>query len=313
MRLQQIRTFRQELFGAVVALAVFALSPAPVSASEDVTPPLDVQVSLVTPARITLGEPILLRYKIANDVEQKVAAHLGVYGTDWYTITLRAANKTVMPSTQDPRPAQPSGAFSTQNGFLNRGGYSAGYIPVTKRMVIQHPGWYTLTLHVNIPYALGSDTAEGSPDAISQDMAFQILVTKADPVRLRATATTLQQAISKASVGSSTDVPLVRAELDALFSMPEAQAAESWKVLARQQNINTDWVASELADLRSVTGTDILAEMLHNPVITSTRVSTHLDELYNTGVPAVREHIKEIASRHGLNLPKHIGGPIIVD
>ncbi|BDI32613.1 hypothetical protein CCAX7_46640 [Capsulimonas corticalis] len=309
MKIKQVRTFRQQPLIALVAVAAFALSPVPVSAREDVTPPLDVQVSLVTPAQITLGEPILLRYKIVNGSEQKVAAQLGVQGMDWYTITLRDANNTVMPSTQNQRPVQPRGAFSIENGSLDKGGYSDGYIPVTKRVVIQHPGKYTLTLHVNIPYTLGSDTVAGSPDIISQDMAFQILVTAPDSHSLQSTAEALREAVSD----TGTNGKLLRADMDALFSMPEAQVSAVWKDLATKPSMNNDLVASELEALGSKTSVDILVNMLDVPTLKCTPVSDRINRIYNAGDPILREHIKAVARQKGFEMPECAGESIIID
>lgn len=157
----------------------------------------------------------------------------------------------------------------------------------------------------------GTNTVTDTQDV--PPFTFPLLITEADPVRLRATAAALQQAISEASKGSLVDGRSAMADLDSLFSMPEAQAAEIWRILARQQNANTDWVASELAGLRSATGADILAEMLDNPNITSTSVSKHLNDLYNTGNPGLREHIRAISARHGLSMPQYVGGPIVID
>ena len=133
-----------------------------------------------------------------------------------------------------------------------------------------------------------------------------ILVTPADPIQLRNTA----EALQKASVDGQNGV-LARAELATLFSMPEAQAASSWRVLALNPSFGTDAVASELAELRSTTAADILSEMLDVPSLACTPIRDRLNRLYNAGTPALREHIETIAKRHGFEMPKVTGTPVV--
>ncbi len=314
-RNMNMKTLWQNLSRTMItAFPVLALVALPAYAADTSAGPLSIQASLITPEQITLGEPILVRYKIANDSGQRVAAHLGNYGTDWYTLTMRDAQGVAVTAMPDPRPSHPQGAHSTQNGFFHDGQTSTDYIPVTKRLSIQHPGQYTLTIHVNLPYAVDDTSVEGASDALAtasglmqtQDITFPILVTKADPIRLRTTA----EALRKASLNGLNGT-LARAELAALFSMPEAQAASSWRALALNPGLDTDAVASELAELHSNTGTDILAEMADLPALNCTPISDRLNRLYNTGTPTLREHIKAIARQRGFEMPEVAGTPYV--
>lgn len=295
------------MFAAFSALALVAL---PAYADDSTAEPFSVQATLVTPAQITLGEPILVRYKIANGSQQRVAVRLGIYGTDWYTLTMCDAHGAAVPAIPDPRPKHPQGSHPSQNGFFHKGETSTDYIPVTKRLSIQRPGQYILTIHVSLPYAMDASSAGGDPEALvaasgltqTQDITFPILVTNADPIRLRATAEALRQATLTEQNGL-----LARAEVEALFSMPEAQAASSWRSLALKPSTSTGSVASELAELRSAMGVDILAEMLDNPALQYSSISDSINRLYNAGTPALREHIKAVAKRHGFEMPEVAG------
>jgi len=303
-----------KLFGAAIA-ALSAFGPnLPASAADSGAGPFSIQASLLTPARITLGEPILIRYKLINALPQNALTHLGIYGTDWYTLTMRDAQGTVVPLIPDPRPAHPQGAHSIKSGFFRGGTSDIDYIPVTQRLAIQHPGRYMLTIHARLPYVMDDTLAEGTPEALAtsseltqtQDITFPILVTPADPVRLRNTA----EALRTASVEEK-DGLLARAETDALFSMPEAQAAASWRALALKPSTSTDLAAAELAELHTATGADILAEMLDTPGLVCTPISDRLNRLYNAGFPALREHIAGIARKHGFEMPEVAGTPYV--
>jgi len=301
----------QSLFRAMfAALSTLALVALPAYADDNTADPFSIQASLVTPAHITLGEPILVRYKIANNSGQRVAAQLGIYGTDWYTLTMRDAGGTAVLAIPDLRPKYPQGSHASQNGFFHDGETSTDYIPVTKWLSIQRPGQYTLTIHVHLRYAVDDTSAEGASATLladagltqTQDITFPILVTNADPLRLRATAEALRQATLTEQNGI-----LARAKMEALFSMPEAQAAASWRSLALKPSMSTDLVASELAELRSATGVDILAEMLDVPVLNCTSLSDRINKLYNAGTPALRDHIKAVARRHGFEMREIAG------
>lgn len=323
MKLQWHGSFRAIL----ATLILSGMAAAPTFASDTDAPPFDVKVTLITPSTICLGEPILLKYKIANVSQRNVTTHPGIYGTEWYKLTLRDAQGVSIPPILDRRPAHPLGAYSGFGGLFLRVKPETmdDYIPVTLRFAIQRPGKYVLTLHANLPYAYDGitddtyDTDETEAMAMAsglhqmQDITFPILITPADPIRLRHTAEVLSKAYREED-----DSQLGRAKLDCLFSMPEAQAAASWRALAFQpktivDNVNVELVGSKLAELRSATGTDILAEMLDKPEVATESIRVDLNRLYNGADPALREHIKANARKRGYEMPPVAGTPIILD
>lgn len=307
----------QWLLGAMTAaLPALALVALPAFADSGTAEPFSVQASLLTPSKITMGEPILVRYTITNVSTHKAVTHLGIYGTDWYTLTMRDAHGVAIPVIPDPRPAHPQGAYSSKSGFFREGVSDTDYIPITRRLSIQQPGQYTLIIHVCLPYVTDDTVNEATPEALAtassraqtQDITFPILVTPANPIRLRATAEALRIASLDKLNGQ-----LALANMDALFSMPEAQAAASWRSLAFTSGTSIDSVVRELAELRSMTGTDILAELLDNPALAHASISVSLNRLYNAGTPALREHIKAIARQRGFDMPEVAGTPIALD
>ncbi len=310
-----MKTLWQRLPSAMIAaLFALALVALPASADDSAAEPFSIQASLLTPSKITLGEPILVRYKLTNASPQKVVTHLGIYGTDWYTLTMRDIHGDAVPLIPDPRPAQPQGVYSSKSGFFREGVSDTDYILVTKRLAIQHPGQYTLIIHAKLPYVTGDDLDEGTPEASAadsgltqtQDITIPILVTDADPIRLQATAENLRKASIDGQNGQ-----LALANMDALFSMPEAQAAASWQSLAFTPSMFTDAVIGELAELHSTTGVDILAQMLDNPKLTRSSISVSINKLYNAGTPALRDHIKAVANLHGFEMPAVAGTPFV--
>ena len=308
----------QKLCNLAVALLFFlGLAAAPTFANDTDAGPFSVQASLVTPRQISLGEPILIRYKVVNASSEKALTHLGVSGTDWYTLTMQDNHGVKVPLILDARPQRMQGSYSSKSGFFYAGTSDTDYILVNKRLSIRQPGQYILTLHVSLPYVAGAALTAGTSEALAmhfsliqtQDITFPILVTPTDPKRLQDTAEMLLKAAQ-----NPLDGQLGRAETDALFCMPEAQAAARWKVLALKPSMSNDLVASELESLHSQTSIDLLVQMLDTPGLNCVALSYRIGRLYNAGTPAIREHIKTLARQRGFEMPDVAAVPsVIVD
>lgn len=298
-------------------LAILATATIPVMADGDASPAFDVQASLVTPARVTLGEPILVRYGIRNVSGQVATAHLGMAGSDWYTFVLRDSDGRVVPTAQGSRSSHPVDAFWTMNTFAPGEDDNDEYIAVSQFKAVQRPGKYTLTFHVDLKYSFITDAQTGSLGVVTrascltqtQDIILPILVTAPDANRLRATAEVFQKAVS------DTEVPgrLQRADMDALFSMPEAQVSAMWRDLAIKPSMKNDLVASELEGLQTKTGVDILVEMLDVPKLRCTSIDARISRVYNAADPALRDHIKAIAKERGFEMPDAASVPVRLD
>ncbi len=267
-----------------------------------------MQVSLKTPTRISLGEPILLHWEVENISGQAAALHIGLDRTAWCTTTLRDSKGAVTPAPLVSHVRKPSGAFSIDNNVLEDGKSESGYIAVGTAKALQNPGDYVLTLHVKLAYDLTSPLATGSPTAdattsglfVVEDISFPIRVSPSDPNKLHATARALETDITN----PLTEGSLIRAEMDGLFSMPSAEAATVWRDLALKPNFYNDLAASELEDLRSKTGVDILVQMLDTPGLMVVDPSNRLNELYNSADPALRAYITRVAASRGIVMPE---------
>lgn len=136
---------------------------------------------------------------------------------------------------------------------------------------------------------------------LTQDYTFPLIITASNTDRLRSTAEALCQSIIQEKYG-----PRHKALMEALFSMPEAQAAASWEALASKPSMDADLIAHHLEHVHSPKAADILARMLRDPTLSPdnlTAVGRRLNEMYNTGNAKLREHIKQIAASYRITLP----------
>ncbi|MEO7715145.1 MAG: hypothetical protein ABIY70_02990 [Capsulimonas sp.] len=274
--------------------------------------PVRIEASLVSPSRITLGEPLLIRYKFVSVSSKNVIVDVDPYVTDWYTFSMSDSMGHVVTEIPGSRPVRPGGAYGVDAGALDkRGKETSGYIVATRYLAIKHPGKYTLTVHVGMPCSL----PDGAPDdfqfhgvIVKQDFSFPLEIEPVDPKRLRNTAEALRHATIMEH-----DKVLAQAELGALFSMPETQAASSWRDLAFQPGINTGPIEDELVNRRSATAIDILFEMRDISGSNWICSQANLHKMYYAVTPELQARMKTLAGLHKIPVVDLIGGPIRVD
>ena len=318
-----ISMMRQGLYSAAFSFccAVLLLSASFCQADQI---PMSVEATLATPATITLGEPIMLHYKMSNlSSDEHLAVLSGIYNTEWYTLSLKDARGIRVPLIPDTRPLDPPGAHAgdvaTFAAAENRDSWQDGYIVASKSFSPPRPGKYILTVHVHAFYTLVAPTLENpvlmksmmnsDGTVLIQDFDFPLTVTAANPVALQAKANALKEAIDKEQRST-----LLLPEMDELFSMPEAQASSVWEKMALQAGpMNRDLIADKLANLHSTKAADILFKMMANPQSNSEFVSRRLSEIYNSGDPTFREHIKSVAAQKGIQLPEQVTVPVVID
>ena len=244
-----------------------------------------VEARLATPATVSLGEPIMLHYKLSNlSSNEKLVVLSGIYNTAWYTLGLKDQAGNPVRLIPDTRPLNPPGPHAGDIGIYatrdGRDGWRDGYVVATKSFSVPRPGKYVLTMHVQAPYTLVPPTLENpvlmksqiisDGTVLIQDFRFPLTVTAFNPAALQAKANALKEAISK-----ELNSPLLLPEIDELFSMPEAQAGPVWEEMALQAKpMERDLIADKLAGLHSNKGADILFEMMDNPTTNSGFVST---------------------------------------
>ncbi|MCW3060138.1 MAG: hypothetical protein JWQ02_1959 [Capsulimonas sp.] len=215
----------------------------------------------------------------------------------------------------------PGGAYGVKGGALDKlGSEVTGYLVATKYLAITKPGKYSLTMHVKMPCglarteglltaAMAGDDNFSFPTVVEEkDFTFPIVITPLDEQRLSKVAETMRIATIREK-----DKDLAQAELEGLFSMPEEQAALSWRALAFQPGINTGTLEEELVSLRSAAGIDILFQMLDVPGTKWSHDKTQFHQLYYSLTPALQDHMKTIAGIHHVDVTYLIGGPIVVD
>ena len=280
--------------------------------------PVSVSMSLDTPSTVTLGEPIILHYKVTNlDPNNKMGIQFGVYKNAWYTLGLiDQAGKPIDPVT-DKRPAKPPGLYIPGDYLLDQAGsrYDAheGYAVITQSFVLVQPGKYLLTARVHLPYIAApvsetvfSQERVGKPtETLIQDFVIPITVSPTDATRLRQVSESLRQLI----VSEKNDEKY-KAVLAALFTIPEIQASSSWEALVNQADwTNREVIAEQLAKVHSIKTVDFLVHMLDNPALSydeKSFIRTKIDESYNAGDGTVKGHIKALAASRGGTMPEKV-------
>lgn len=274
----------------------------------DTSDPLDVQISLDTAPVVSLGEPVMIRYRITNISGGKLGVIMGD-NKSWYTLTLIDPIGHSANALHDLKPPSMEGARDVKNGYMDVGHVDEDYIIITQQFALLQPGRYKLMVHVAIPYVIGDATAEGSAveqiaksgEKFEQDYTVPFTVTQTDPIRLQAKAQTLYDEMGKLR-GLPNGIIRWRALANELFSMPEVQAALLWESLAAKPGVNAELIASKLSELHTITATNILVKMLDDPSLPKgviRFVSHRIATLYNGGDATLREHIQNLAAQRG--------------
>ncbi len=303
------------------ACAGFLLCLAPgTSAFADQTGPPTVTMTPTSSSRLSQGEPFVVHYKIDNSApEGQLTFHSGPDNDQWYAVTLRGLNGLLIPVPKAPE-KKLEGFFATPEISVRHGGSVTGDFIATRGLPLLPPGTYRLIVHVDTPFYAEPEgvgarySSPGVPDpptgTLVQNFIFPLVVTPADPVELRALAERWKAALLDPMQAASW-----RLLTEELFSLPAAQALPTWQALiadpASDGNMLEDAV-SQLSRLKTDTAADLLVQMQHRPSTARSvtpRVDGALAEMYNTGNPALREHIKGLAADQGAELGETLTGP----
>ena len=301
--------------------AGFLLCLAPgTSAFADQTDPPIVTMTPASLGRISQGEPFIIRYKIDNSTpEGQLTFHSGPDNDQWYTVTLRGQDGLVIPVSKAPEKKM-EGFFAAPETSIRHGDFVTGNFIATRGLPILPPGTYRLIVHVDMPFYAEPEgvgarySSPGVPDpptgTLVQSFTFPLVVMPADPAKLHALAEHW-----KASLLNPAQDASWRLLTEELFSLPAAQALPTWQALiadpTSDSNVLEDAV-SQLSRLKTDTAADLLVQMQHRPSTprsVTSRVDGALAEMYNTGSPALREHIKGLAADQGAELGETLIGP----
>ena len=286
----------------------------------DQTDPPIVTMTAASFSRISQGEPFVIHYKVENSApEGQVTFHAGSDNDQWYTVTLRGPNGLIIPVPKAPE-KKLEGFFLSPERSVRHGSFDTGDFIATRGLPILSPGSYRLIVHVDTPFYAEPEgvgarySSPGVPDpptgTLVRDFTFPLVVTSADPAKMRALAEQWKASLLKPAQDASWDLLT-----EELFSLPAAQALPTWQALIADPKSDSNVLAdtvSQLTRLKTNTAADLLVQMQHRPDTARSvtpRVDGALAEMYNIGSPALREHIKNLAADQGAELGETLIGP----
>lgn len=294
-------------------LTAFAVFSMPSWAEDTAVKPINVQVSLASSA-ITQGEPIVLGYKITNTTSQSIETYMGRDEKGWLTFRLTdATGKPVAALTDARRDGRRDGIYVV-GPRLEAKSETQGSVIVSQYFLAPHTGTYRLSVSVHLPYAMEAQSAgiiaerfeQTFGTAVAQESVLTFTVTPPDPIRLRTVAASLTASLPEKTIAEK------QAAIEALFSMPEADALPVWKALAHDPKLDSftlNAISKQLARLNTMQSAELLIDMIENPaqppaVRRETQIGIGLTEMYvrNADGPLKRRVGKFFTSR-GLALP----------
>ncbi len=293
----------RQLISAIVTMCAMArlLSPLPAFAASP--QPGILQMTLASKT-VSLGEPIILVYKVTNTENRKIGSNINDNPRRWLSISL--IDQFGHSLTATPAAAQMplhSGLAHSQESVIDANGSSTnsvtGSIVVSRTLQPMYPGQYRIRLSAHQRYYW--DEAPGEPIAVDQDFLLPITVTAKDTQRLHAAAEKFRQAVLH-----DTNYQLA---LKALFSMHASDSQSVWQELATDPSLDAfraTEVINELTQVNSISASNILAEM--QPVAPERWLRTGLDPLNalegmrrNAG-PTLTQHINQLLVAAGVKL-----------
>jgi hypothetical protein len=304
---------RVDIFRIAVRIiaSAAAFCTAVTGAAQGDTGPISLQMSLATPSTFSLGEPVVLQYRITNNTGQRQSVYMGKDAKSWLSERLVDQDGDSVAPLPDVAPSSPGGIHFNGPSIDT---YYEGDAIVSQRFMIPRPGHYTLIVHATLTLGVHPPNPRQSADGLESDFVFPLTVTAAAPAKLAAVA----QGYERMAVAYQS--PQWHSwYVDALLSMPEEEAMPAWRTLANEPDpmfVIRGRVAEDLLRVNTPAAADVLAEMLSAPGLGSSASATigHLlDEMYNAGSPTLRQHIASIAAAHGLSLLDKIPVPQVSD
>lgn len=297
-------------------MAVFLLATTLVTQATQAEPGtgsgLIVTITQASTTKVCPGEPFVLHYKIANtDSVGQATFYTGANFNRWYTLSLRSAYGITREASALPAEKKLEGLHPSPEVSILAGESIQGDIVATRRFPVLTPGKYVLTLHMALTSYTepkGAWYPEGRPNTLPQqevadEYTFPLLVTANNPARLQRIARSRETALL--DVNNAAHFGRLAEEL---FSLPEASAKPSWQTLIADRNTSPgvlDKAVDMLETLQTTTAADLLLQMHSRAIRVGSRtphVENALASMYNTGSPALREHIKNLARLQGIEL-----------
>lgn len=277
-------------------------------AHAQIVPPLGLEMSLQKNA-ITLGEPIVVDYKITNLMPWEATVFLSQRGMSWLTWNVVDEEGHHAPAIPDPGPRYFKRSLNGNSFMLSPKSQRQDQVVVSQQFSVSHPGNYRLNVHVCLPYVTGPEKQNGStPDTadttLVTDFSYPLTIRKPDADRLRATAQALEQSAVE-SVSNEKKVAAVKA----LFSMPTQAALPAWKALFNDPKTDywgLDTAYNELFRLGSVQTSDFIADMIWNSEVPEERrvgLRSILRDIHHRGNTDLKRYIEQLFVRYEHRVP----------
>ncbi len=271
-------------------------------------PDLQVQVSLISNSTFSMGEPLILKYKILNTSPERAETYMGKDQAGWVTEALADAQGHTIP-TEVGQSWHRNGGAHNDGVSVSPMSSATGYVIFNPCAAIHAAGKYKVTVKTRLPYALGvqadevpRNKYETSDNVAINDFTFSLNVTPHASQTLKQAAETLRQNVENANLRDWS-----YAAVEALFSMPEADVSSVWQELisdpATPQHA-LGLAADQLVRLHSITASDLVAQMRWEPArpleAGETPIgATALDEMSRLGDAKLRKHIDSLYAVHG--------------
>ena len=244
---------------AATMFCVLSASTVPRQALADAPLPGQMQVFFANNS-VTLGEPLLLKYRITNVESHPITAYMGREERSWTTMTLVDASGQLVSPVSVPPPVR-NGIYTDGIG-IGANGVGEGSLVVSRQFQPTHPGVYRLKLSTHLVYSWDDESrVPTADDQIVQDKTFVVPLTilPRDPKKLLAVAQNLRQE----AVGDKNAANRQPA-LQMLFTMRDAVCLPVWRALATDPSLDASRameVASYLGDVETTSAADVLAAM----------------------------------------------------
>lgn len=304
---------------ALLAICIATWGSTSAPAFADAPQPSTLQLAL-TKSTLTVGEPLILKYRLSNSEDQIIHAAIDDDVSKWLTVKLDDTSGHPVKGTQTVSKATSvSRNLSTDGVPVGPRGYHEGFLVLSPSFQPTQPGLYQLDLSAHFIstwawHDMVSTTSENT--ATQQNFSLPLTVTARDPQRLRAVAESLSQTV----LGTKNSDQYRMAD-KALFSMRDPACVPVWRALATDAKLDP-WqavdVMEQLEDVGSISACDILAEM--QPIAperwsqtgtapfavlqriwrpATSEVKQHINQLLEAaGAPEITEHTRPVGSMH---------------
>jgi len=288
---------------ALLAICITTLgyASAPVALA-DAPQPGTLEIAL-TKSTITLGEPLILKYRVSNPEDQRVRVSIDNDLSRWLTIKMNdTAGHAVRGALTVSEAAPPSRYYVTSGVPVGPKDYHEGFLVLSPSFRPTQPGRYQLDLTAHLTYRWGRHEMAVANSESEQSYSLPLTVTARNPQRLRAVAESLRQ-----TVLGTKDVDQYRLANKALFSMRDPACLPVWQALATDAKLDP-WqavdVMSQLQDVGSVSACNILAGMQsvapERWSQTGTAPLDVLERMWRPATPEVKQHINQLLAEAGV-------------